>query len=240
MTGPDDRGAAHGRDGEAERTVVHLLRHGEVDNPTGVLYGRMPGFALSDRGRRMARRVAGVVAEGDVTRVVASPLQRAQETAGPVADECGLDVVTDERLIESENRFEGQRFGRGSRTLLKPSVWRHLYNPLRPSWGEPYREVVARMMAAVEDARDAAAGHEVVLVSHQLPIWVTRLHAEGRRRYLHDPRLRKCAICSLTSLHFEGQALAGLTYSEPAADLVPGPDRNAPFSSGGAEPEAAS
>jgi broad specificity phosphatase PhoE len=146
-------------------------------------------------------------------------------------------VLLDPRLIESENVFEGQRFGAGNNALRKPSTWRHLWNPLRPSWGEPYKQVVARMMAAVDDARVAAAGHEAVLVSHQLPIWTTRLAAE-HRSFLHDPRRRQCTLCSLTSFHFVGDRLTQVSYSEPAGDLIPTKDRNAAFSSGGAVPEA--
>lgn len=218
------------------QTIVHLLRHGEVHNPAGVLYGRMPGYVLSELGRAMAQRVADVVGDRDITYLVASPLERARETAQPLADRRALEVVTDERVIESENVFQGQKFGADLKTLRKPSAWRHLWNPLRPSWGEPYVEVAARMMAAVHDARDAARGHEAVLVSHQLPIWATRLHAEGRS-FLHDPRKRQCTLCSLTSLHFEDDHLAKVSYSEPAGDLIPTRDKGAPFSAGGAPDE---
>ncbi len=219
------------------RTTVHLLRHGEVYNPSGVLYGRRSGYHLSDLGREMAQRVADAVADRDITHVVASPLERAQETAAPLAAARGVEVRTDPRVIESTNVFEGQGFGVGDGVLRKPSAWRHLWNPFKPSWGEPYKEVVVRMMAAVHDAREAAAGHEAVIVSHQLPIWVTRLHVENRS-FLHDPRKRQCSLCSLTSLTFENGELATLRYSEPAADLLPDKDRKAPFSAGGA-PESA-
>jgi broad specificity phosphatase PhoE len=215
------------------RTVVHLLRHGEVHNPSGVLYGRMPGYHLSDLGQQMAQRVADTIGDRDITRVVSSPLERAQETALPLAEALGVEVTTDRRVIESTNVFEGQTFGVGDGVLRKPSAWRHLWNPFRPSWGEPYTDLVARMMAAVYDARDAAAGHEAVVVSHQLPIWITRLRAEGRS-FLHDPRRRQCTLCSLTSFTFDGEQLTTLRYSEPAADLIPVADRKAPFSAGGA------
>ena len=66
-------------------TVVHLMRHGEVHNPDGILYGRLPGYLLSELGREMADTVARFLADHDVVRVVASPLERAQETAGPIA-----------------------------------------------------------------------------------------------------------------------------------------------------------
>lgn len=209
--------------GDMVSTTVHLLRHGEVFNPEGVLYGRLPGYGLSDRGQEMARRVAKhLVEQGrDVVRVVASPLQRAQETAEPIAAGFGLDLATDDRLIEAQNHFQGLAFGVGDGSLRHPQHWKYLWNPFRPSWGEPYVEQVARMRAAVEDARAAAEGHETVLVSHQLPVWLTRSSLE-RRRLWHDPRKRQCSLASLTSLHFEDGRFVGLHYTEPAAELLPG------------------
>ena len=215
------------------RTVVHLLRHGEVHNPDGILYGRRGGYHLSELGNRMAERVAETLVQRDVTLVRSSPLERAQETAAPTATGLGLEIGTDERVIESGNVFEGSPFQ--ARALRHPSYWKYLWNPFKPSWGEPYRAVVDRMMAAVHDARRDAEGHEAVLVSHQLPIWITRLHLENRS-FLHDPRKRQCTLCSLTSLEFEGEDVVRLSYSEPAGDLIPVKDRSAPFSSGGSAP----
>jgi broad specificity phosphatase PhoE len=214
-------------------TVVHLLRHGEVHNPQGILYGRRDGFHLSELGQKMAQRVADVAGDRDITHLVSSPLERAQETAAPLAKRLGLTPVLDERVIESWNDFEGKRFAKGDNALRNPATWLRLYNPLKPSWGEPYKQIVARMMAAVDDARLAAAGHEAVIVSHQLPIWTTRLHVE-RRSFLHDPRKRQCTLCSLTSFHFVGDRLTQVSYSEPAGDLIPAKDRKAPFSAGDA------
>ena len=204
-----------------ERTVVHLLRHGEVHNPTKILYGRLPGYHLSELGRAMAERAADYFGPRDVVHLVASPLERAQETAAPIAKATGLEITTDGRVIESENVFEGQRFGVGDGSLKHPSVWKHLVNPFRPSWGEPYAQVAFRMHAAAEDARDAARGHEAVVVSHQLPIWIARLAAE-HRRFVHDPRKRQCSLASVTSLHYDDDRLVSVSYAEPAADLLPG------------------
>ena len=199
------------------RTTVHLLRHGEVHNPDGVLYGRLAGFRLSEDGLRMAYDAAAAVRDLDVTEVVASPLQRAQETAAPLAEVFGLAITTDERLIESENVFEGTRVGVGDGVLRSPSSWRHLWNPFAPSWGEPYLAVARRMMGAALDARDRNLGHEVVCVSHQLPIWTLRRYAEGRRLW-HHPGVRQCGLASLTSLTYDGDRLLLVTYSEPAGE----------------------
>jgi broad specificity phosphatase PhoE len=201
-------------------TVVHLLRHGEVYNPEGVLYGRLPGYHLSDVGRQMADRVAETVKDRDITYLVASPLERAQETARPAAAALGLEIVTDARVIEAANRFEGEHFGVGDGSLRNPRYWRYLYNPFRPSWGEPYKDIAVRMLAAIHDAREAARGHEALVVSHQLPVWTVRSFLEGRRLW-HDPRKRQCSLASLTSLTYRGDAVVSLAYSEPAADLVP-------------------
>ncbi len=199
------------------RTVVHLMRHGEVHNPTGVLYGRLPGFHLSELGREMAQVVARHLAANDITHVVASPLDRAQETAEPIARAHGLTVETDERVIESENWFEGRSVG--TKDLLHPRSWSRLANPMLPSWGEPYDHIAARMLVAVDDARTAAEGHEAVIVSHQLPVWTARNKLEQRRLW-HDPRRRECTLASLTSLTFEGAELTSVAYSEPAAALL--------------------
>jgi broad specificity phosphatase PhoE len=204
-----------------ERTVVHLLRHGEVFNPEKILYGRLPGYHLSDLGRQMAVRAAEYFAGRDVTTLIASPLQRAQETAAPIAERLGLPIGVDDRLIEASNIFEGKPFGVGDGVLRHPKAWIHLRNPFTPSWGEPYVQLAARMHLAVDAARGAARGHEAVLVSHQLPIWIARLAAE-RRRFFHDPRRRECSLASVTSLEYEGDTLVTVSYAEPSRDLLPG------------------
>jgi broad specificity phosphatase PhoE len=197
------------------RTVVNLVRHGEVDNPTGVLYGRLPGFRLSAAGEHMAVLAADALVGHDVRVVISSPLERAVQTAEAIAERFGLEVRTDERLIESANAFEGLTFGVGDGALRKPANWRHLYNPFKPSWGEPYTIVAARVLGACSDARKAAEGGEAVLVSHQLPIWVTRRAVEGLRLW-HRPDRRECALASITSFVYDGEEITDVDYQEPA------------------------
>ena len=202
------------------RTLVHLLRHGEVHNPAGVLYGRLPGYHLSELGQQMAAAVADSLADNDIALVVASPLERAQETAQPIADKHSLPVLTDGRLIEAGNFFEGKKFGVGDGSLRHPGVWPRLVNPFRPSWGEAYERIAERMLEVVEQARHDAEGHEAVLVSHQSPVWIARLKLEGRRLW-HDPRKRRCSLASLTTLTYDGDRLESIELVEPAAHLLP-------------------
>jgi broad specificity phosphatase PhoE len=204
-----------------ERTVVHLMRHGEVHNPTGVLYGRLPEFHLSALGREMAETVGVHLRAHDVTVVVASSLDRAQETATPIAAPHAVGITTDDRVIEAGNYFEGKTFGVGDGSLRYPRHWPKLVNPFRPSWGEPYQQIADRMLAAIADARALARGHEAVIVSHQLPVWTVRSQLEGRRLW-HDPRKRECSLASLTSLTFVDDELESIAYTEPAGALLPG------------------
>lgn len=208
------------------RTTVHLLRHGEVHNPDKILYGRLPGFRLSDDGLQMAKDAAQALLGRSITEVVASPLQRAQETAEPIAAVFGVRVTTDDRLIESENIFEGTRTGVGDGVLQQPGNWRHLWNPFTPSWGEAYLHVARRMLRSVEEVRDRNLGHEAVCVSHQLPIWTVRRYVEGRKLW-HHPGIRQCGLASLTSLTWEDEELVYVTYSEPAGEASRRPGKGA-------------
>jgi broad specificity phosphatase PhoE len=203
----------------SDTTIVHLLRHGEVENPHRVMYGRLPGYHLSANGRAMADAAADFFSERAVVALFCSPLERAQETARPVAERLGLEIVTDERLIEPWNHFEGLTFGVGDGSLRRPAHWPYLINPFRPSWGEAYRSVAIRMLAVMEEARAAAAGEEAVCVSHQLPIWVTRRMTEGKRLW-HNPAVRECALGSVTSFTYSGDQLTGVSYTVPARRQV--------------------
>jgi broad specificity phosphatase PhoE len=199
----------------AEMTVVHLVRHGEVANPDGVLYGRIPGFHLSEEGVLQAKAAAAFLAGRDVALLLSSPLERALETAAPLAAQFGLEVRMDERLIEPWNHFEGTRFDVGPAALRRPGSWPHLTNPFRPSWGEPYESIADRMRSVMADAVREAQGRQAVCVSHQLAIWVARRSAENRRLW-HHPGHRQCALGSVTSFTYRDGAITGVSYAEPA------------------------
>ena len=199
-------------------TIVHLVRHGEVHTPDRILYGRLPGYHLSERGRNMAYATAAELADHDVVRLVASPLQRAQETARPFAEKLGLDVVTDERIIEAGNDLEGLHIKGVRSALCNPRRWPMLRKPAEPSWGEPYTQIRDRMWEAIDDARTAARGHEAVLISHQLPIVMIQRDVQGLP-LAHNPAVRQCELASVTSLVFDGADLTDMFYAEPAQEI---------------------
>lgn len=196
--------------------LVHLVRHGEVHNPDGVLYGRIPGYHLSELGHRMADAAAESLTGRPIRALFASPLQRTQESALPWATRFGVDITTDERLIEPHNWFEGKRM---REAIRRPDAWPRLVWPFRPSWGEPYVSVRERMFAAIADAHASVESGEVVLVSHQMPI-VTVARSVADRRLYHDPRQRRCSLSSITTLAREGDRFVEVSYQEPAKDLL--------------------
>jgi broad specificity phosphatase PhoE len=201
--------------------TIHFVRHGEVHNPEKILYGLQPGWRLSDRGNEMAAVIGEWSTKLDLGAIHSSPLQRAQETVVPIIAKHKLSLTTDKNLIEASNIFEGKKFELGSGVLRHPSSWRYLYNPWKPSWGEPYDQLISRMLKGLFAARDAAGGKDAICISHQLPIWILRSTVEGRR-LLHDPRKRECTLASVTSFELDSEGMiSSVSYSEPAKHLLP-------------------
>ena len=197
------------------------MRHGEVFNPDGVLYGRLPGFHLSELGKKMAASAASELTGHPITALYASPLLRAQESAQPWSEAFDLPIQTDDRLIEPTNKFEGGTYEFGPKVLLHPRIWPWVANPLKPSWGEPYTDVISRMFAAIDDAWAATETGEVVMVSHQMPIVMVQRAVSGQRPF-HDPRKRRCTLSSITTLERRGDSFVEVGYQEPAAELLAG------------------
>ena len=200
-------------------TRIHLVRHGEVHNPNGVIYGRLPNFPLSDLGHQMAKEAANSLREsgGKITRLIASPLERTMQSAKPIAETFNLPIETQDQIIEPTNVFEGHSpnlatIARNPRFLLK------IYNPFTPSWGEPFIQIQSRMVQAMKDAWENTPEGEVVMVSHQLPIWVVHRFASGQR-LSHDPRKRRCELSSITSFVFASGELIEVDYKDPAKPL---------------------
>ncbi len=198
-------------------TRVHVARHGEVDNPDGILYGRLPGHGLSPHGALMAERLGEYFADVELLSLTCSPLQRTRETIAPVAARHPeLSVTTDDRVIETRNVFQGTVV---RKAIRQPKYWRYLVAPWKPSWGESYGEIAARMHEAIVDVATRFPDGESLIVSHQLPIWIARLDAEGRS-FVHDPRRRQCSLASVTTFTLDGPRIVTVDYAQPAADLL--------------------
>jgi len=199
---------------------IHLVRHGEVFNPQGVLYGRLPGYGLSDLGRRMAQAAAAdlVSRKREIGALVSSPLQRTRQSAEPIAAAFGLEASLDDRVIEPENRFEGKRLRGRDGALRDVRNWPYLVNPWKPSWGEPFRSIVTRMLDAMDDAWESTEAGDAVIVSHQLPIWTVHRRLAGKS-LAHDPRRRRCALSSITTFERRGALFVEVGYRDPVAGL---------------------
>jgi broad specificity phosphatase PhoE len=199
---------------------IHLVRHGEVNNPERILYGTLDGYGLTARGHEMATAVADYLAPFPVSRIVSSPLQRTRETAAPLVEKTGLLLDIDHRVVEGDNAFQGTRVT-AKRLLGTPRLWPLLRNPLRPSWGEPYKNIVARMMEAIDDAWGSVDSGHAVVFTHQLPIWMVHSHVVGKP-LPHLPSRRRCTLGSVTSLVREAGKWREADYQEPAKHLLAG------------------
>jgi broad specificity phosphatase PhoE len=198
--------------------LIHFVRHGEVHNPDKILYGRLDGFGLSERGTQMADRSASALATRPIAKIFSSPLQRAIESATPLSKRVDVPITIDERLNEGVNVFEGTRLSLG-RVFREPSMLVHFRNPWKPSWGEPYREISQRMLDMAEHAWNSVDEGEVALVSHQVAIWIFHRTAAGIP-LPHMPHQRRCALSSITSFRKIGTKWKEESYREPATDLL--------------------
>lgn len=199
---------------------LHLVRHGEVHNPDRVLYERLPGFRLSERGHQMAEAAAQDLAARDraVSRLLASPLERTQQSARPIAAAFGLEVGLDERIIEPSNWFAGKVNSGKDAAFGNPKYWVKFWNPFRPSWGEPYRQIATRVREAMDAAWESSSSGDVVMVSHQAPIWIAHLDIAGKPLF-HNPANRRCELSSITSFERRNGRWFEVDYRTPAAGL---------------------
>lgn len=217
-----------------QATTIHFVRHGEVHNPDHILYERLPGFHLSDRGRRMAGATARYLAANPQTNTAAaiysSPLDRTRETAQAILtalnetraarNEEPLELVTDQRIIEASNNFRGTRIGHGEGALWRNGNWKLVTNLWKPSWGESYRQIAARVGAFAQEKVREHAGQQIIVVSHESPIWSYR-HLLETGHPEHNMLLRHTALASVTSITYDSQTgnVMSITYVDPAAGV---------------------
>jgi broad specificity phosphatase PhoE len=209
-------------------TTLHLVRHGEVHNPDHVVYADLDGFGLSGTGRLQAAAAAGRLATGHVDVLVSSPLQRAVETAQPIAGALDLEPVLDERLTEWGL---GRRWaGVGWDDLpdrFPGELDAYLATPTDLAFApESLSQVAARMEVALSDAGRAHPGGTVVLISHQDPIQALRLSLTGRPlRELHTDKPGHASVITLERSSRRWIETAVWTPQERSAPFPPVKDR---------------
>lgn len=206
-----------------QATTIHFVRHGEVENPNHVLYERLPGFHLSARGVRMARATAQYIATvpqmRGISAIYSSPLERTQETAQQIASALQIGpIILDKRLIEAENNFRGKRIGYGEGALWKNNNWKLVSNLWKPSWGESYKSIAARVGDFAREQVQNHPGEQIVAVTHESPIWSYR-HLLETGHAEHNMLLRKTALASITSITYDcaNMNVLSITYMDPAA-----------------------
>lgn len=206
-----------------QATTIHFVRHGEVENPNHVLYERLPGFHLSARGVRMARATAQYIATvpqmRGISAIYSSPLERTQETAQQIASALQIGpIILDKRLIEAENNFRGKRIGYGEGALWKNNNWKLVSNLWKPSWGESYKSIAARVGDFAREQVKNHPGEQIVAVTHESPIWSYR-HLLETGHAEHNMLLRKTALASITSITFDcaNMNVLSITYVDPEA-----------------------
>ncbi|PKZ40584.1 histidine phosphatase family protein [Gardnerella pickettii] len=204
-------------------TTIHFVRHGEVENPNHVLYERLPGFHLSNRGLEMARATAKYIATvpqmRGISAIYSSPLERTQETAQQIANALQIgSIILDNRLIEAENNFRGKRIGYGEGALWKNNNWKLVSNLWKPSWGESYKSIAARVGDFAREQVKNHPGEQIVAVTHESPIWSYR-HLLETGHAEHNMLLRKTALASITSITYDctNMNVLSITYVDPAA-----------------------
>ena len=193
-------------------TTIHFVRHGKVYNPDHLLYERLPGFHLSDRGMRMAQATgAYIAADPKLNTVAAVRAGRGEEP---------LELITDPRVIEAGNEFRGKRIGHGKGALWRDGNWKLVLNLWKPSWGESYRHIAERVGAFANEKIREYAGRQIIVVSHESPIWSYR-HLLETGHPEHWMFLRKTALASITSITYDSDTgkVMSITYADPAAQV---------------------
>ncbi|MFM2181991.1 MAG: hypothetical protein RJB61_285 [Actinomycetota bacterium] len=200
-------------------TLVLLVRHGQTPTTGKVLPGRAPGLHLADAGREQAERAAARIAElPRVDALYASPLERARETAAPIAAARKLRVQVERGLLECDF---GEWTGRELAALSKLPEWQTVQRA--PSTftfpgGESFTAMQTRMVAAVDRIRAKHAGGVVVCVSHADPIKALVAHALGT----HIDLFQRIVIstCSITAIAYGMGTPVVLTVNSTGGSLA--------------------
>jgi len=199
-------------------TTVLLVRHGTTATTGTILPGRAPGLHLAEEGRAQAEAAAARIgALGDVRAVYASPLERAAETAAPIARATGRRVRTVEGLNECDF---GAWTGRELADLRRLAAWEQVQrNPsgFRFPGGESFAEMQTRICGTLGQLAARHRGGAIVAVSHADPIKAAAAQAVGTPLDLFQRLV--VSPCSVTVIVYSGGGPVVLTVNSTGDDL---------------------
>jgi broad specificity phosphatase PhoE len=181
-------------------SLVHLVRHGEVENPQGLVYASLQGFGLSEAGRSQAAAAARHLGSQPVVAVWSSPLERGLETAGIIARRFGVPVRADDRLAEWKllDRWAGKPWATLD-TSFPGELEAYLEHPHQLGFSsESLSSLANRIRGTVELLAEQHRDGDIVIVSHQDPVQAARLSFAGRDlSNLHTDKPGHCSIVTL-------------------------------------------
>lgn len=157
----------------SQPTQITFVRHGQVYNPERIVYGRLPGFPLSELGKRQAQAAAEALRDTPIAAVFSSPLLRAQQTAQIL-----LEKRPDVPLYTSGLINEVYFFSEGQPLMAMVSRNWDLYSDVDPAYEQP-ADIIARAREFLAQVRRDYTGQHVIAVSHGDVIAFTALWAFG-------------------------------------------------------------
>jgi probable phosphoglycerate mutase len=199
-------------------TTVLLVRHGTTPTTGRLLPGRAPGLHLAEVGVEQAHRAAARIAElQQVDAVYASPLERARQTAAPIAKATGHRVRIERGLLECDF---GDWTGGELKALAKLPEWRTVQkapSTFRFPNGESFSEMQSRMVSTLDRLRSLHPGGTLVCVSHADPIKAAMAHALGTHLDLFQRIV--ISTCSISAIGYTTDGPVALTVNSTGGSL---------------------
>ena len=199
-------------------TLVLLVRHGQTPTTGKLLPGRAPGLHLAEAGQQQARTAGErIAALSRVDAIYASPLERARETAAPIAAARNLKVQIDKGLLECDF---GQWTGAELKNLMKLPEWQTVQrspSTFRFPGGESFTEMQTRIVSALDRIRAKHEGGVVVCVSHADPIKAAVAHAMGTHLDLFQRIV--ISTCSVSAVAYSVGGPIVLTVNSTGGSL---------------------
>lgn len=155
--------------------MVYFVRHGEVENPERIKYGRLPGFPLTAKGAAEAQRLAEELWGKGIQAIFCSPLLRTRQTAQPIAQKLGLGIIFDDRLLE---RDHGKYTGSKIEDYLRGEYWRY--------GGETLESCGNRVIDFLDDVKSQNKYRTITVVGHEGPIIMAILNLAGKTEDNYD------------------------------------------------------